>query len=97
MKVRRKNWRGEITTESIGSAVSSEIDRAGGHGYGQIEQLEAELRVIQQFLVRLCDIVGDAMDPEDVYTLFGRYKSDEEAQWDGFDVVEDDDEDSQGT
>jgi hypothetical protein len=96
MKIRRKNWRGEIVTESIGSAVSSEINRAGGHGYGQIEQLEAELGITQEFLVRLCDVVADAMDPEDVYTLFGRFKS-EEAQWDGFEVVEGDDEDPQGT
>ena len=74
MKVRQKNMNGEIVTESVGDAVARVIGQAGGHGYGQMEQLQAELDETQQILIRLCDIVSDALDEDDIYRLLGHEK-----------------------
>lgn len=72
MKVKHKTWNGKMVVETVGDAVQRAIGQSGGHGYGQIEQIEAELRETQRFLYRLCDIMAEVMTPEDVCRLLGR-------------------------
>lgn len=77
MKIRQKDWNGVLVTESVGDAVQRAIGQVGGHGYGQMEQLEVELHETQRFLFRLCDVLGDVLDKDDIYRLFDRDDHDE--------------------
>jgi hypothetical protein len=71
MKIHLNNFNGERLTLTIGEAVAYELLHVGGHGYGQIEQLERELAETQRFLVRLCDIIAPSLTKEEIFQLFG--------------------------
>lgn len=89
MKIRQRPISGDTVTETLGQAMEREFAQAGGHGYGQVEQLEADIRVTQEFLVRVIDVFGETLDREKVYKLFGRHPAD--TAFDSFEVIEEDD------
>ena len=86
LKVKQKTWNGKIVTESIADAVQRKLNQAGGHGYGQVEQIQADLSATQEMLVRLIEVIGPSLDEDEIYQLLGRTK--ETAHFDHFAVVE---------
>lgn len=76
LKVRQKTWCGDVVTESISDAVERELANVGGHGYGQVEQLGAELDATQKILFRLIDVLSDSLDVADVFKLLDRIPED---------------------
>lgn len=85
MKIRQRT-EGGLIVESVGEAAERELAQAGGHGYGQVEQLEADINALKVMLVQLIDVVSDALEPDDIYYLFDREKSEQE--FDEFEVID---------
>lgn len=65
-RVRTTAYSGRSTTMSVGEYVEREIDRAGGYGYGQIEQLQVELNATKEVLLRVVDVLADLVDEDDI-------------------------------
>ena len=86
LKVKQKTWNGKMVTESVADAVQRKLNQAGGHGYGQAEQLQADLSATQEMLVRLIDVIGPSLDEDEIYQLLAKDKS--VTSYDHFEVVE---------
>ena len=65
---------GGVTT--IADYVETQLNQAGGHGYGQLEQVEAELAATKELLLKLVAIVSPSMSAKDIHALTG-------ATWEG--------------
>lgn len=88
MKIHRNNYNGERLELTVGEAVAHELGRVGGHGYGQVEQLKAELDETQAFLIRLCDIIAPSLTKEEIFQLFGKNTGPQQYNFDRFEVVD---------
>ena len=47
------------------------MDQVGGHGYGELEQMQAELAATKDLLLKLVGIVSRSMTPQDIHELTG--------------------------
>lgn len=89
MKIRHKNFHGDTVETTVAGYVKRQIDSAGGHGYGQIEQLQAELNETKQFLLRVVTVLEDALDEDDVRYLCKGTRELDSYNYDDFTVISD--------
>ena len=90
LKVKQKTWGGKIVTESVADAVRRNLCQVGGHGYGQVEQIQADIEATQEMLLRLIEVLGPALDKDEIYQLLG--KTEENAYYTRLEVVGDEDD-----
>lgn len=75
-KIRYKHpFRGDVREVTVVEYIKAQdIGRAGGYGYGRVEQLEAELEATRDVLLRLIEVVAPALDEDEIRTLCASYR-----------------------
>ncbi len=86
MKVRYENFNGERIDTNVADYICREISTAGGHGYGQIEQLQAELDTTRDILARLVTVLEDDLTTDQIRYLCTGSK--EPVTWPKFEILE---------
>lgn len=68
-----RDWGGSRDADpcTVLEYVEQQLGETGGHGYGELEQLQAELEATQELLLKLVGIVSRSMTPQDIHELTG--------------------------